>query len=92
MELYGSLEEKEQINLRIHPTELHGLGPLLELLLLQALFMRSHVTEYGGLLEDMEIINLRIHLTELHGLNPLLGMVYLRANVKRSHHAVYYRT
>jgi hypothetical protein len=31
MEYNGSLEEKEQIELRIRLTGLHGLGPLLEM-------------------------------------------------------------
>jgi hypothetical protein len=74
MVLYGSLEGLEQIHLRIRPTELHGLRPLLELLLLQALFMRSHGMELYGSLEEMEEIHLRIHPTELHGLRPLLEL------------------
>jgi len=75
MESYGSLEEEEQINLCIRPTELHGLGPLLERRCLQTTLVRSHGMESDGLLEEQEQINLRIRPTGSIGLRPLLEML-----------------
>jgi hypothetical protein len=48
MELYGSLEDKEQINLRIRLTELIGVSPLLEMLYLRQHVVQSHGTELYG--------------------------------------------
>jgi hypothetical protein len=52
------------IDLRIHPTELHGLPRLLEMLCLRPNVMRSHGMEPYGSLEVKEQIVLRIRLTE----------------------------
>jgi hypothetical protein len=80
MELYGSLEVKEEINLPIHLMELHGLEPV-RMRFLQVPVMRSHGTELYGLLEVKEQIALRIRLTESNGLRPLLEMKYLHNTV-----------
>jgi hypothetical protein len=56
MDLYGSLEDQEQINLRIRLTGSPGLRPLLEMLCLQATVLRSHGMDLYGSLEDMKQI------------------------------------
>jgi hypothetical protein len=52
MELYGSLEGQEQINLRIRLTESPGLGPLLEMPYLPPMLVQSHGMELYGSLEE----------------------------------------
>jgi len=87
----GSLEEMEQINLRIHLTELTGLGPLLEMGCLQMVIaIQLHGMEHDGWLEVMEQIDLHIRPMELTGLRPLLEVILLQASVQRSHHKLYY--
>jgi hypothetical protein len=90
MEYDGLLEVMEDILLCIHPTELHGVNLLLEIVCLHQVFMRLHGMAQNGSLELLEQINLDIRLTESNGLRPLLERNFLQASVGHSHHKLYY--
>lgn len=75
--------------MRIRPTELHGLRPLMEMACLLPNVWLLRGMEYDGSLEVMEQLQMRIRLMGSIGLRLLPEMLCLEATVLPPHHVVY---